>query len=76
MTISPNDTIRLTWRTKNKGKARISQCGEFWKVKQIRDKIICKDDQKGPWLLVEAVGPQWDLRWIHQFDDKDFEIIV
>lgn len=69
------DVIKLAWR-KNYGKARIKQFGELWRVRDIKDKILCKGDELGPWVLVESTSSIWDLRWIHQTNDKDFEIIV
>lgn len=69
------DIIKLTWKTKRYGKARICQHGEMWKVKDIQDTILCKGIERGPWLLIESTGESWDMRWIHQTDDQNFSIV-
>ena len=68
------DIIKLTWKTKRYGKARICQHGEMWKIMLIRDSIESRPGIKGPWLMVKPVNSV-DLRWIHQTDDPNFSIV-
>ena len=71
-------TLTLTWKSKRKGKPRILQHGSKWKVTKVADSVLFSD-KKGPWLSIESVkvkdGKPSDLRWIHQTDDPDFEIV-
>ena len=62
-----------------KGKNRIREHGERWKVEGIRDRVGFSP-RPGPWILVVAIddpnpfGGQPTFRWIKESDDENFEI--
>ena len=73
--------LRLKGKTR-KGKNRIKEHGEVWKIVRVADFVEL--DINGPGLLVEAVGckcvtcQRWgsDWRWIAWEDDKDFLVVA
>jgi len=56
-----------------KGKNRIRECGDKWKVIEEQEKNVF--NEYGPWLFIEPITDKEKFRWIHKNNDKDFEII-
>ncbi len=62
-----------------KGKNRIHEHGERWRVEGIRNRVGFSL-RPGPWVLVVAVNDpnlfegQPTFRWVRELDDENFEI--
>ena len=48
-----------------KGKNRISEHGNVWKIKTIQ----------GPKILLESIDGKSNLRWVDGPEDRDFQIV-
>lgn len=73
MTHKVGDIITLGWVSKRKGKQRIAQHGDQWRIKSI-SQIVFFSSEPGPWIGIESVNSD-DFRTIHATNDKDFKIV-
>ena len=72
MELTKEDKLNLSFKSK-KGKERLKRYGsKGWVIIGTSNQVQFST-QKGPWLLLE-MPHSLGLRWIHQFDDSDFEI--
>ena len=67
-------TVKLSGITRH-GKNRIHEKGDMWKVSGETDKVSFKTPAPGPFLLLEALGPVNDARWVSLHSDPHFEIV-
>ncbi len=68
--------IKLSGITK-KGRQRVKQHGEMWRVLEVRDTVIFSSE-RGPWMLVAPGGHDKtsnSIRWVHVSADEDFAVI-
>ena len=67
-------TVKLAGITRH-GKNRIHEKGAEWKVSDVREKVSFNTPSPGPFLLLEALGPVRDARWVSLHSDPNFEIV-
>ncbi len=60
--------VKLTGISK-KGRERVKQHGDLWRVKQIRHEVVCLNNEAG--MLVESLMSD-DTRWVKITDDPNF----
>jgi len=65
--------VKLKAKTR-KGKNRIRQFGEWWKVCRTTPTVLFSTETHGSWVLLESLNKK-DWRWVRETDDPDFEII-
>jgi hypothetical protein len=57
-----------------KGKTRVSQFGDTWKVVCFNDDIVARPNGGRCMCVVPATGVAW-ARWMAIENDKDFEVV-
>jgi hypothetical protein len=67
-------TVKLIGDRSRKGKNRIREKGDMWKVVGETDTVSFSTPAHGPWLCLESLGPVKDTRWVAISDDPDFEV--
>ena len=58
-----------------KGKQRVKQHGETWKVKSFTDSVLFSTKAPGPWIHIESLDGS-DVRIVSERDDPNFKITV
>ena len=66
-------TVRLRGISRH-GKNRISQHGDLWVVKAVRESVKFPTSAPGPFLSLGSVTTE-DWRWISEVNDPNFEIV-
>lgn len=67
--------VKLVAKT-NKGKNKINEAGkpDHWIVLETRD-FVGFSDRGGPWLHIIPDNNVDQSRWVHQLDDRDFNVV-
>ena len=71
---SVGKTVKLIADKSRHGKNRVREKGDMWKVVGESNEVGFKTSGHPPWLLLEALGPVKDTRWVAINNDPDFTV--